>query len=141
MAARCGLSFRRPYFAETRLNRPIKSSLPPPEVSTVCSAVLISSKTSGTSPSRSSSLFRFALPVNPKLLKDLATKTGGSTYVASDAKSLQASFHDVLDKLEKTKFEANIANYEDLFAFLLLPGVLLLAADAVLRALVLRRFP
>ena len=80
-------------------------------------------------------------PVNPKLLKELAAKTGGSTYVASDAKSLQASFHDVLDKLEKTKFEANIANYEDLFAFLLLPGVLLLAADAALRALVLRRFP
>jgi len=80
-------------------------------------------------------------PVNPKLLKELAAKTGGSTYVASDAKSLQASFHDVLDKLEKTKFEANIANYEDLFAFLLLPGVLLLAGDAVLRALVLRRFP
>ena len=62
-------------------------------------------------------------------------------YVATDAKALQASFHDVLDKLEKTKFEANIANYEDLFAFLLLPGVLLLACDAALRALVLRRFP
>ncbi|MEO7037607.1 MAG: VWA domain-containing protein [Polyangiaceae bacterium] len=80
-------------------------------------------------------------PVNPKLLKELATKTGGSMYVATDAKALQASFHDVLDKLEKTKFEANIANYEDLFAFLLLPGVLLLACDAALRALVLRRFP
>jgi Ca-activated chloride channel family protein len=80
-------------------------------------------------------------PVNPKLLKELAAKTGGSTYVAADAKALQASFHDVLDKLEKTKFEANIANYEDLFAFLLLPGVLLLACDAALRALVLRRFP
>lgn len=80
-------------------------------------------------------------PVNPKLLQELASKTGGSMYVATDAKALQASFHDVLDKLEKTKFEANIANYEDLFAFLLLPGVLLLAADATLRALVLRRFP
>ncbi len=80
-------------------------------------------------------------PVNPKLLKELAAKTGGSTYVAADAQALQASFHDVLDKLEKTKFEANIANYEDLFAFLLLPGVLLLACDAALRALVLRRFP
>ncbi len=80
-------------------------------------------------------------PVNPKLLKELASKTGGSMYVATDAQALQASFHDVLDKLEKTKFEANIANYEDLFAFLLLPGVLLLAADATLRALVLRRFP
>jgi len=82
-----------------------------------------------------------SFPVNPKLLKELASKTGGSTYVATDAQALQASFHDVLDKLEKTKFEANIANYEDLFAFLLLPGVLLLAADAALRALVLRRFP
>jgi Ca-activated chloride channel family protein len=82
-----------------------------------------------------------SFPVNPQLLKELATKTGGSTYVATDAQALQASFHDVLDKLEKTKFEANIANYEDLFAFLLLPGVLLLAADAALRALVLRRFP
>jgi Ca-activated chloride channel family protein len=80
-------------------------------------------------------------PVNPKLLKELASKTGGSMYVATDAQALQASFHDVLDKLEKTKFEANIANYEDLFAFLLLPGVLLLACDAALRALVLRRFP
>ena len=82
-----------------------------------------------------------AFPVNPKLLKELASKTGGAAYVASDAKGLQASFHDVLDKLEKTKFEANIATYEDLFAFLLLPGVLLLAFDAVARALVLRRFP
>jgi Ca-activated chloride channel family protein len=80
-------------------------------------------------------------PVNPKLLQELAAKTGGSMYVATDAQALQASFHDVLDKLEKTKFEANIANYEDLFAFLLLPGVLLLACDATLRALVLRRFP
>ncbi|HEY4105510.1 MAG TPA: VWA domain-containing protein [Polyangiaceae bacterium] len=80
-------------------------------------------------------------PVNPKLLRELASKTGGSMYVATDAKALQASFHDVLDKLQKTKFEANIANYEDLFAFLLLPGVLLLALDATLRALVLRRFP
>jgi len=80
-------------------------------------------------------------PVNPKLLKELASRTGGSMYVATDAQALQASFHDVLDKLEKTKFEANIANYEDLFAFLLLPGVLLLAFDATLRALVLRRFP
>ena len=49
-------------------------------------------------------------PVNPQLLKELANKTGGSMYVATDAKALQASFHDVLDKLEKTKFEANIAN-------------------------------
>lgn len=80
-------------------------------------------------------------PVNPELLKSLAQKTGGAAYVATDAKSLQASFHDVLDKLEKTKLEATVAHYEELYGFLLLPGVLLLAVDALLRALVLRRFP
>jgi Ca-activated chloride channel family protein len=80
-------------------------------------------------------------PVNPDLLKELATKTGGSMYVASDAKSLQASFHDVLDKLEKSRFEAGIARFEELFPLFLLPGVLLLALEAFLRAFVLRRFP
>jgi Ca-activated chloride channel homolog len=84
---------------------------------------------------------RVPYPVNPELLKSLASQTGGSMYVATDAKSLQASFHDVLDKLEKTKLSANIANYEELYRFLLLPGVLLFALDVLLRSLVLRRFP
>jgi Ca-activated chloride channel family protein len=84
---------------------------------------------------------RVPYPVNPELLKQLASQTGGSMYVATDAKSLQASFHDVLDKLEKTKLSANIANYEELYRFLLVPGVLLLLLDALLRSLVLRRFP
>jgi Ca-activated chloride channel family protein len=80
-------------------------------------------------------------PVNPALLKKLADETGGSTYVATDARTLQASFHDVLNKLEKTKLEATTAHYEDLFGYFLLPGVLLLSIEALLRALVLRRFP
>jgi Ca-activated chloride channel homolog len=80
-------------------------------------------------------------PVNPKLLKDLAEQTGGSMYVATDATALRAGFHDVLNKLEKTKFESSVATYEELFRFLLLPAVLLLALDALLRAVWLRRFP
>ncbi len=84
---------------------------------------------------------RMPFPVNPKLLKQLSDQTGGHMYVASDATGLQASFHDVLDKLEKTKLSASVAHFEDLYRFLLVPGVLLLALDAVLRALVLRRFP
>jgi Ca-activated chloride channel family protein len=80
-------------------------------------------------------------PVNPKLLKDLAEKTGGSMYVATDATALRAGFHDVLNKLEKTKFESSTATYEELYRFLLVPAVLLLALDALLRALLLRRFP
>lgn len=80
-------------------------------------------------------------PVNPKLLKDLAEKTGGSMYVATDASTLRSGFHDVLNKLEKTKFESSVATYEELFRFMLLPAVMLLALDALLRAVLLRRFP
>jgi Ca-activated chloride channel homolog len=80
-------------------------------------------------------------PTNPALLKKMAEDTGGRSYIASDARALQASLHDVLDQLEKTKFEASIATFEDLYRLLLLPGILLIALDALLRALVMRRFP
>jgi Ca-activated chloride channel homolog len=80
-------------------------------------------------------------PVNPQLLKSIAEKTSGLPFIATDAEALRSSFHSVLDELEKTKFEAASATFEDLYRFLLLPGVLLLGLDVVLRALVLRRFP
>jgi Ca-activated chloride channel family protein len=80
-------------------------------------------------------------PVNPALLKEIAQKTNGTMYIATDAATLQKSFHDVLNDLEKTRFEATTASFEDLYRYLLLPGVLLLALDAILRSLVLRRFP
>jgi Ca-activated chloride channel family protein len=80
-------------------------------------------------------------PVDPQLLKKMADQTGGQMYVASDAAVLRDSLHDVLNRLEKTKFEATTASFEDLYRYFLLPGVLLLALEAVLRALVLRRFP
>jgi Ca-activated chloride channel family protein len=80
-------------------------------------------------------------PVNAELLESISKTTGGESYVATDARALQASLHDVLDRLEKTRFEAHVATFEDLYRFLLLPGVLLIACDAILRALLLRRFP
>ncbi len=82
-----------------------------------------------------------AYPTNPELLKKLADLTGGSSYIAQDASKLQASFHDLLDKLEKTEFEAPRASYEDLFRWLLLPGVVLIFFEALLSATWLRRFP
>ncbi len=84
---------------------------------------------------------RAHFPVNPELLRKIAQTTGGDAYVATDAAALRQSMHDVLDKLEKTRFEAQVASFEDLFPLLLLPGTLLLATDALLRAWLLRRFP
>jgi Ca-activated chloride channel family protein len=80
-------------------------------------------------------------PTNPELLKKIAAKTGGQAFIATDAKALRRSFHSILDQLEKTRFEASVAHYEDLFALFLLPGVFLLGLEALLRSLFLRRFP
>jgi len=84
---------------------------------------------------------RHRFPVNPELLQGMAEKTGGNAYIATDAKALANSMHDVLDRLEKTRFEASIRSFRDLFPLLLFSGVALLALDALLRAWLLRRFP
>jgi Ca-activated chloride channel family protein len=84
---------------------------------------------------------RARFPVNPALLQKIAKDTGGEAFIATDGKALADSMHSVLDHLERTRFEARIASFEDLFSFLLVPGVLLVAIDALLRAWLLRRFP
>ncbi len=84
---------------------------------------------------------RGRFPVNPELLKRIAKETGGESYIATDGKALADSMHKVLDSLEKTNFEASIGSFEDLFQLLLIPGVLLIGLDALLRAWLLRRFP
>jgi len=80
-------------------------------------------------------------PTNPELLHRIAEKTGGQAFIATDAKALSESMHTILNQLEKTRFEASMAHHEDLFAWLLIPGVVLIGLDALLRALLLRRFP
>ena len=84
---------------------------------------------------------RAHFPVNPELLKKMATETGGDSFVANDKRALEQSMHTILDKLEKTRFEAQAATMEDLFPFLLLPAVALVALEALARLLFVRRFP
>ncbi len=80
-------------------------------------------------------------PVNPELLKKIAHDTGAQAFVANDKRSLEESMHKILDALEKTRFEAQAATMEDLFPFVLLPGVLLFAIEALVRLVIVRRFP
>jgi len=84
---------------------------------------------------------RAHFPVNPALLKKMASDTGGESFVATDRKGLELSMHKILDHLEKTRFEAQAATMEDLFPFLLIPGVVLIALEALVRLLLVRRFP
>lgn len=82
-----------------------------------------------------------AFPTNPELLKKLAETTGGEMFVADDARSLQASFHQILNELDKTQFEAAQASFSDWFRYLLVPGVLLVFFEILLSTTFLRRFP
>ncbi len=80
-------------------------------------------------------------PVNPDLLKKMASETGGESFVATDKRGLTQSMHAILNRLEKTRFEAQAATMEDLFPFLLVPAVGLVALEALVRVLLVRRFP
>lgn len=84
---------------------------------------------------------RAHFPVNPDLLKKIASDTGGESFVATDRRGLEESMHQILDRLEKTRFEAQAATMEDLFPFLLIPAVLLIALEALARVVLVRRFP
>jgi len=80
-------------------------------------------------------------PVNPTLLRKIASDTGGEAFIATDKKGLEESMHAILNRLEKTRFEAQAATMEDLFPFLLIPAVVLIAFEGLVRILLIRRFP
>lgn len=84
---------------------------------------------------------RAHFPVNPVLLKKMAQDTGGDSFVATDRAALEQSMHAILDKLEKTKMIAQTASTEELFPYFLWPAIALLVLEALVRLLVLRRFP
>jgi Ca-activated chloride channel family protein len=84
---------------------------------------------------------RVRFPVNPDLLRAMAHETGGEAFIATDKSGLESSMHSILDHLEKTKFESQAAALEDLFPFLLVPAVFLVALEAIVRLGLVRRFP
>jgi len=83
------------------------------------------------------------VPTNPALLQEIADKTGGQAYVATDGEELDARLSEVLDTLDRTRLEATVYSTpkDEWFAGFLLAGLLLLAAEMLLSATRLRRFP
>jgi Ca-activated chloride channel homolog len=84
---------------------------------------------------------RVRFPVKPEVLKKIAGDTGGEFWISTDADQLRSSMHQILDRLEKTRFEAAAGDVVERFPLLLAPGVALVLIEALLRAIVLRRFP
>jgi Ca-activated chloride channel homolog len=84
---------------------------------------------------------RVRFPVKPEVLKKIATDTGGEFFISTDAEQLRSSMHTILDRLTKTRFEAAAGDVVERFPLLLGPAVALVLIEALLRAIVLRRFP
>ncbi len=79
------------------------------------------------------------VPVNPELLQDIATRTGGEAYIASDKQSLESSMHTILDRLEKTKFTGARATARELFPLFLFAAGLFLLLEIGVRSWLARR--
>lgn len=79
-------------------------------------------------------------PVNPELLDEMAKETGGEFFLVSDREALEQSFHQILDRLEKTEIEDAGRMYTELFPAFVGPALLLLLIELV-TVLWLRRWP
>jgi len=81
------------------------------------------------------------IAVDDKLLGKIADITGGRYFRATDTEELWGTYKEI-DKLEKTPIEETGYNrYKELFGYLLIPGLILLGLEIVLRNTFCRRIP
>jgi Ca-activated chloride channel family protein len=83
------------------------------------------------------------IPINPKLLQEVAQITGGEYYRATDRAELKDNLQKVLDSLERSKIIEGgvITNYRELFHPYLLWAFTLLLLELLLKSTVLKVFP
>ncbi len=79
-------------------------------------------------------------PINPELLRNMATHTGGEAYRATDRNGLEQSFHSILDRLERSQIEDAGRVYGELFPAFVGPALILLLLELILAVFVFRRF-
>ena len=79
--------------------------------------------------------------IDEDTLQKIADMTGGKYYRADNTQKFQAIYAEI-DKLEKTEAEVKkFAHHEELFAWLISPGLALLLLEVLLRQTLLRRLP
>lgn len=79
--------------------------------------------------------------IDEETLRAIANATGGRYFRATDTEALRRIFEEIGEMEKTTILSDTFVDYTDLFAWLLLPGALLLLAEALLSSTVLRRFP
>lgn len=81
------------------------------------------------------------IELDEDLLRKIADITGGKYYRATDTKSLEEIYSEI-DKLEKTPMEETGYNrFNELFYYLLIPGLALILIEVFLSNTYLRRLP
>jgi Ca-activated chloride channel homolog len=101
--------------------------------------ILAGDNDSSDLPARASAGHRY--PVNPKLLEQIATMTGGTPYLASDTRALAQRFQNILEELEKSRIRDRAILYAELYPRVLGPAFLILLLEIALSLSRLRRLP
>ena len=79
--------------------------------------------------------------IDEDALKQIAQKTGGTYFRATDTASLQQIYNDI-DRMERSTFDApRYLDYSELYPWLLLPALALLTLEVGLTHTVLRKLP
>jgi Ca-activated chloride channel family protein len=84
---------------------------------------------------------RARYPVNPKLLEEIASMTGGSPYLATDTNALVKRFQSILEDLEKSRIKDRGVLWAELYPSFLWPAFAALLLEMLLRLSRLRRLP
>ncbi|MCQ9206506.1 MAG: VWA domain-containing protein [Omnitrophica bacterium] len=81
------------------------------------------------------------IPIDDTALKEIARKTGGMYFRATDTESLKEIYTEI-DKLEKTKVEeTGFRKFEELFSGALIFALALLLLEVILKNTILRKLP
>jgi Ca-activated chloride channel homolog len=80
-------------------------------------------------------------PVNPKLLEEIASMTGGFPYLATDTQALARNFQSILEDLEKSRLKDRGILYGELFPKFAWLALGALALELAMRLTRWRRLP
>ena len=80
-------------------------------------------------------------PVNPKLLEEIASLTGGTPYLATDTAALERRFQSILDELDRSRLRDVRGKPEELYPLFVAAALALLAVELLLALTRFRRFP
>jgi Ca-activated chloride channel family protein len=80
-------------------------------------------------------------PVNPKLLEQIASMTGGTPYLATDTGALAQRFQKILEDLEKSRIRDRGTVHSELYQRFLSVALALLLLEVLLRLTRFQRIP